>query len=240
MEAGIHELTAGYALDALDPEERSAYEAHLSGCEQCQEELSSFWQTTEALAVAASESAPSPALRDRVLADVRAEPPQNVVSLEQHRRRRAAPVLVVAAAIAAVVALALGLRAADLSGQLDDTRAALERARSASAVLADPGAQSVALQAGDGKLVVATDGQAVLVVDGLTPAPSGKTYELWVMPDGDVERASPAGLFAGDEGRLVVPVDGTVEPGDVVAVTVEPEGGVDAPTSQPVVASDSV
>ena len=29
MEPGIHELTAGYALDALDPEERRAYEEHL-------------------------------------------------------------------------------------------------------------------------------------------------------------------------------------------------------------------
>ena len=33
MEAGIHELTAGYALDALEPGERSAYEAHLPDCE---------------------------------------------------------------------------------------------------------------------------------------------------------------------------------------------------------------
>jgi anti-sigma factor RsiW len=142
MEAGIHELTAGYALDALDPEERSAYEAHLAGCEQCQHELSSFWKTTEALAVATSGPAPSPALRERILADARAELPQNVVPLES-RRRRVAPILAAAAALAAVVALALGIRAVDLSGQLDDTRAALERSESAAAVLADPGARSV-------------------------------------------------------------------------------------------------
>jgi len=241
MEAGIHELTAGYALDALDPEERSAYAAHLSGCEQCQEELSSFWQTSEALAVAASGPTPSPALRERILAGARAEPRQNVVSLEDHRRRRrAAPILAIAASVAAVVALALGLRAADLSGQLDDSRAALERAQSAAAVLADPSAQSVALQAGDGKLVVGADGQAVLVVDGLAPAPTGKTYEVWVMPDGNVRAATSAGLFSGGDERSVVPVDGTVEAGDVVAVTVEPAGGVAAPTSQPIVASDSV
>src|SRR5262245_26482752 len=240
MEAGIHELTAGYALDALDPEERSAYEAHLSGCEQCQDELSSFWQTTEALAIAASGPAPSHGLRERILADVRAEPPQNVIPFEPQRRRRLVPLLAATAAIAAVIALALGLRAADLSGQLDDTRAALERAASASAVLADPAAQSVALQAGSGKLVVGERGRAVLVVDGLAPAPSGKTYELWVMPNGDVERATPAGLYPGSDGRSIVPVEGTVATGDVVAVTVEPKGGVDAPTSEPVVASDNV
>jgi len=58
METGIHELTAGYALDALDADERTAYEAHLPGCERCQDELASFWQTTEALAVAASAAFP--------------------------------------------------------------------------------------------------------------------------------------------------------------------------------------
>ena len=35
MEVGTHELTAAYALDALDPEERRAYEAHLATCPQC-------------------------------------------------------------------------------------------------------------------------------------------------------------------------------------------------------------
>ena len=241
METGIHELTAGYALDALEPEERSAYEAHLAGCEQCQQELSSFWETTEALAVAASGPAPGPALRARILAEVRAEAPENVVPLESRRRRSVAvPVLAAAAAIAAVVALALGLRAADLSGQLDDTQAALDRAHSSAAVLADPGAQTVNLQAGQGRLVVDADGRAVLVLDGLGRAPVGKTYEMWVVPGGNIEQASSAGLFLGSGGREILPVEGTVQSGDVVAVTVEPAGGVDSPTTQPVVASDSV
>jgi anti-sigma-K factor RskA len=171
---------------------------------------------------------------------VRAEAPQNVVALESRPRRRGVPVLAAAAAIAAVVALALGLRAVDLSGKLDDTRAALDRAQTSAAVLADPDAQSVDLQAGDGRLVVDADGQAVLVLDGLDPAPAGKTYEMWVVPGGDIEQASSAGLFAGSAGREIVPVAGTVQSGDVVAVTVEPAGGVEAPTTQPVVASDSV
>ncbi len=232
METGIHELTAGYALDALDPEQRSAYEAHLAGCESCRQELASFWETTEALAIAASGPEPSSALRDRILADVRAEPPQNVVPLEP-RRRRLAPALGAVAAVAAVVALAVGLWASDLSSQLDETRAALEREQAAAAILADPDARSVSLQEGEGQLVVDPDGRAVLVVDGLDPAPAGKTYQVWIVGHGDDPVS--AGLFPGRDGVEIIGVEGTVEPTQIVAVTLEDAGGVEAPTTEPIV-----
>jgi len=239
MEAGIHELTAGYALDALDPDERTAYEAHLPGCEHCQQELASFWTTTEALAVAASGPEPSVALRERILADIRTEPPQNVVPFEP-RRRRVAPVLGAVAAVAALVALGIGLWASDLSSQLDKTRAALEQQQALAQILVDPAAESVALQEGTGRLVVDADGQAVLVLDGLDPAPAGKTYEMWIVPGGDIAAANRAGLFPGSDGAEIVGLEGTVTAGDVVAVTIESAGGVDAPTTTPIVASDPV
>ncbi|HEX4745938.1 MAG TPA: anti-sigma factor [Gaiellaceae bacterium] len=232
MEAGIHELTAGYALDALDPEERRAYEAHLPGCERCQEELASFWETTAALAVAASGPEPGAALRERILDSVRAEPPQNVVPLEP-RRRRLAPVLGAVAAAAAVVALGVGLWASDLSSELDETRAALERQQRTAEVLADPDARSVALREGEGRLVVDDEGRAVLVLDGLDPAPTGKTYQVWIVGHGDDPVS--AGLFPGSDGVEIVGVDGTVEPAQVVAVTIEDDGGADAPTTEPIV-----
>ena len=236
MEAGIHELTAGYALDALDAEERSAYEAHLPGCEHCQQELASFWQTTEALAVAASGPAPSAALRERILADVRAEPPQNVVPFES-RRRRTVPVLGAVAAVAAVVALALGLWGSSLSGDLDETRAALARERAASAIVADPGARTVDLATGNGRLVVDANGRAALVLTDLGPAPSGQTYQAWVIED---DNPISAGVFPGEDGFDVVLVDGDVAEGEVVAVTVEKAGGADTPTLPPLVTSDPV
>jgi anti-sigma factor RsiW len=238
VEAGIHQLTAGYALDALDPEERREYEAHLSTCAHCQDELASFWETTEALAVAASGPEASPELRERILAEVRAEPPQ-VVPFEP-RRRRAVPVLAAAAAIAALVALGVGFWASDLSSQLDETRAALDRERAAARVLVDPGARSVSLQAGEGRLVVNQQGEAVLVLHGVDPAPAGKTYEMWIVPGGDIASANRAGLFSGRDGSELERLEGTVRVGDVVAVTIEPAGGVDAPTTAPIIASDPV
>ena len=193
MENGIHELTAGYALDVLDADERWAYETHLASCERCREELTSFWETTEALALAASGPSPSPGLRDRILASAREER-QVVVPIESRRRRRSTPVLGIAAAVAAVVALAVGLWATQISGDLDDARLALERERQAAAVLADPSARTVALETGDGRLVVNEAGNAVLVLDGLDPAPAGKTYELWII---EGENAAAAGLVPG-------------------------------------------
>ena len=235
METGIHELTAGYALDALDPDERREYEAHLADCERCREELASFWQTTEGLAIAASGPEPTPELRARILEGARAEA-QVVVPFEP-RRRRAVPVLAAAVAVAAVVALSVGLWAVRLSGDLEDARSALERERAAVAVLVDPEARTVALQAGEGRLVVGPEGEAVLILHGVEPAPAGKTYELWI-----IERGAPqsAGLFPGRNGTDVVGVDGTVEEGNVVAVTIEDAGGVNAPTTTPIVASEPV
>jgi anti-sigma factor RsiW len=235
MENGIHELTAGYALDVLDADERWAYETHLVSCERCRDELTSFWETAEALAVAASGPAPSQGLRGRILAAA-AEERQVVVPLESRRQRRLAPVLGAAAAVAAVVALAVGLWASQLSGDLDEARLALEQERAAAAVLADPDARTIALEAGDGRLVVGESGRAVLVLDGLDPAPAGKTYEMWIL---EGETPVPAGVFTGSDDRDVVPVGGSVEAGNRVAVTVE-DGPVDAPTTAPIIASEAV
>jgi anti-sigma-K factor RskA len=231
METGIHELTAAYALDALDPEERRAYEEHLPGCPSCQEELAGLTRATDALAIAASGPVPDPALRGRILEQARAE--RQVVVPFEPRRSRLQPALVAVAAAAAIVAVAVGLWAAQLSGDLDEARSALERQRASAAVLADPDARTVSLQEGaDGRLVLTPDGDAVLVVDDLGPAPAGKTYELWVVPEGGTP--APAGTFPGRDGRDIVSVDEPVEAGQVVLVTVEEAGGVDAPTSDPI------
>ena len=126
MADGIHELTAGYALDALDGDERRAYEEHLAGCERCRDDLASFWDVTSALAVAASGPEPSPELRERVLASVRAEP-QNVVPLAPRRRGYVLPAVAAVAAVAAAVAIGLGVYALSLSNDLDDARSALSQ-----------------------------------------------------------------------------------------------------------------
>ncbi|HET6684774.1 MAG TPA: anti-sigma factor [Gaiella sp.] len=236
MDAEAHELIAGYALDALSPDDRARAKELLERSEEAREELRAFSETTAAMATATAGAAPRPELRARILDAARTEG-QTVVSLDAKRRSRLVPALGAAAALAACAALALGVWGLSVSSDLDDSRAALEHSRTAAAVLSDPAARTVALQEGDGRLVVREGGEAVLVLDAIEPAPAGKTYELWVL---DGETPKRAGLFPGGEGRDVVPVEGTVAPGAQVLVTVEREGGVDAPTTAPVVASQPV
>jgi anti-sigma-K factor RskA len=79
--------------------------------------------------------------------------------------------------------------------------------------------------------LVLDHGKATLRVTGLEAAPSGKTYEAWVIPKGHAPK--PAGLFSGGT-STIIHLRGTVPHNAVVAVTVEPAGGVTAPTSTPI------
>lgn len=217
----VRELTAAYALDALDHEDERVVESHLRVCAECRAEVTAFTDTATALAYAVDAPAPSPALRDRIVAVAREDRPSNVVPF----RARRLPLVATAtlAAAAAVAAVAFGLRASNLSDELDSERAVL-------GILSDPGARPIALDGAAGRLIVARSGEAALVVDRLERAPEGRTYEIWIIRG---ERATPAGLFDGDEPRDVVPVQGNVPADAQVAVTVEREGGVDTPTGAP-------
>jgi anti-sigma-K factor RskA len=219
----VHELTAGYALDALDPAERAAYEEHLSSCERCREDLQGFWQVSGALAHAAGGPTPPASLRGRILEQARSER-SNVVQLQ--RRRFLVPALSSAAAVAAVAAIALGLWATSLSRDLDGAEGEL-------AVLVDPNARTYESESGEADLVVTPRGDAALVVRRLPPAPEGKDYEIWVFENGVPHRA---GLF---ERPGVAVLSRPVARGQMVAVTLERDGGVDAPTGAPVFTASS-
>lgn len=71
----IRELLGAYALGAVDPDERRRVEAHLAECPACRAELAELRAAASALPLLASERAPSPALRNRLIAQVQAEAP---------------------------------------------------------------------------------------------------------------------------------------------------------------------
>ena len=81
-------------------------------------------------------------------------------------------------------------------------------------------------------MAVDPHGQGVLVVRRLPSAPSGKTYEAWVIPAGG--KPKPAGLFRGGAATTVVRLERSVPRGSMIAATIEEAGGVDTPTQTPV------
>ena len=123
----LHDLTAAYALDALDPDEAEAYERHLSQCEECREQLADLNETAGSLAFGTVAPAPPAHLRVAIL-DAAAAERSNVVPLL--RRRWVARGLAVAAAAAACVVVGLAVA----SSQSSHTRVVtLVRARLAAA-----------------------------------------------------------------------------------------------------------
>ena len=124
-----------------------------------------------------------------------------------------------------VAAIGLGVWAASLSDSLDAERSALAEQARAAAILAD--ADSTHVPMGErGELVRSPDGDAVMVVRNLAPAPEGQTYEAWVIDSGGPVKA---GLFEGG-GQEIVLLEEPVGEGAMVAVTLEPEGGSEQPT----------
>jgi anti-sigma factor RsiW len=219
MADDLHELSALYALDALAGEDRARFEGHLEGCDRCREELAGLEGAAGALAFAVVGPAPSAELRERILAQAHGEG-QNVVPLR--RRSVAVPVMGAFAVAATAAAVALGLWAASLHHSLAGERSALR-------ILGDPQARHIRLTGARGALVVAPSGDAALTAD-LPALPNGKVYEAWVIDANAVHRA---GTFTSDRTTLTE----RVPTGATVKVTVERAGGVDAPTSTPLLSA---
>lgn len=221
----LHDLTAAYALDALDGDERREYEAHLAGCARCRDELATFSDAASSLAYAAAGPIPSPNLRERILSSARAEG-SNVVPL---RPRWAVPAAVTAvAAVAAVVALAIW--ATSLSRTVDRTEAQRDNSAYVAALAAVPGTRQIAI--GDrGSLVIGRDHMAALILRNLPVARRGMLYEAWVADQGTPK---PAGTFEVSGPITPVPLTRDVPIGAVVMVT-EEHHRVDLPTSSPLI-----
>lgn len=66
----VHSAVGSYVADALEVSERAEFEAHLSYCESCRQEVAEFDETTAELARLVATPPPA-ALRDSVLASIR-------------------------------------------------------------------------------------------------------------------------------------------------------------------------
>jgi anti-sigma-K factor RskA len=232
MTVDLHQLIAPYALDALEADDRSRFEAHLALCEQCRVELVGFLSTTARLGDAEAMT-PPPELRERLLTTVSSTPQERpvVTALSQRSRvRRIAPRVAFVAAVAAAV-VGIGGFVAEHE-QAEDLRA--DRSRFTAVMSAPDAATTEESAAGGGALrVIAspTHDAAVVVGASLSKLDVDQTYQVWRMRDG---KPTSVGLLGRGPGMLYV--DG-IKDADAFAVTVEPSGGSPQPTSDPIVAT---
>ncbi|MFF6993947.1 anti-sigma factor domain-containing protein [Streptomyces sp. NPDC008313] len=249
----LHSLAAPYALDALEPAERHRFERHLAGCERCAAEVRDLAE--DAVRLAWSQAEPAPAsLRDRVLTAVRTTPqePPPARASRAHGGRPAAradgagvaararaprlrvlltPLATTTAAAALVVASLFAVQAGRTQDTLDQER---DRAREIAHVLAAPDARASsdrdARGRGMGVIYSASQGRAVVTVSGLGAPPRGHVHQLWLMRPAGTPRS--LGLLDGDTPLVAGGLRTSVTS---LAVTVEPEGGSERPTTAPVV-----
>lgn len=132
---------------------------------------------------------------------------------------------------------AMEAEVARINRQYDESQQELARARDDKRLLTAPDASSASLSgtenASGARARLAYDkstGRAMLVADGLPPAPSGKAYQLWYINEG--QKPMPGGVFTTDaaghaEMRDQIPPAG--RGAGVFAVTLERAGGVPAP-----------
>lgn len=149
------------------------------------------------------------------------------------RRTWTRGVFALAASIVLLVALGFG---AALVGELLTPKpaavVALEQIEGA------PDSQSAVGETADGAIVEAhwseSVAKAVVVTHDLPELESDQVYQAWFVRG---ETPVSAGTFEpGEGGSATALLSGGMDPGDIIALTVEPAGGSDAPTTDPIVA----
>lgn len=239
-------LAAAYALDALTPEDKEDFEALLAASPEVQREVAEFREVGALLALGADADQPSPALRARVLARIsdQKERPLPTTSTAPHR-----PHVMLYAALAAslIAAVGLGWRTLALSQQLTASaeflgavQDQLEGREATLNRILEPGVQLYLLTTdGDQPPGVQffwdrTRNVGMLHAFNLFPAPEGRAYQLWLIPEDGAPVPSRVFNSEPDGHALIqeVPIpDGRYR---AAAITVEPDAGSDRPTSTPI------
>ncbi len=224
---------AAYVLGALDPAEAAELERHAEGCERCAEEIRWLTPAVQALPESVERLRPPPELRDRVMAEVRADATEREhapagadrgaltgglmgwlrgLGSGPHGLWPAAGLAATVLAIGAIAAFAIG--GSDSDGGGTNTIVAGHA----------PGVTAKLVSEGDG---------GTLRLANVHALPPERVLEAWVRRNGEVEPVQA--LFVPDrEGRASTTID-DMRGVDTVMVTTEPPSGSESPTSAPLV-----
>lgn len=239
------ELVALQVLGVPIGAERSDLDAHFrEGCALCDELLVQMRIAATALAAGVPEASPPVDLRRKILAKVTTPRVSPRISPPATTAWR------VLAAAAALILVVVGLDDAGLRRQREDLRSRSAqlagRLQSAETELAQRALRARVLESDDVRMLTlggkgpqpGAQGRVfwserarrgVLVAGNLAVLPPDRQYELWVFLKG---KPVNAGVFDADEkGRALFESTDFPEPqAQNFAVTIEPRGGVSAPT----------
>jgi anti-sigma-K factor RskA len=211
-----------YLLGALNDLERQAFERHLRGCDECQEELERLRPAAEALPGSVVQLDPPPGLKKRLMAEVEGDaapdtrPARTEVAGARRLRgfRVPRPAFVAAALL---LGLVIGFGVAQLGGD-EDTRTV-------------PVTVAKAMPKAGGTLQVSDD-SATLRLHNMPDLGRARVYQVW-LAHGD--KLVPARTFeVGSSGRGDVELS-DVRNADGVYVTREARGGAQVPSEDPIV-----
>ena len=223
---------AAYALGLLPPDEAAQVARHINTCDECRREYDLLRPSVTAVAYSAeaSESAASgaavasPLLKARIMRHVRAQAaPRRVMA------PRAWPAYLAAACLA--FALIVGWQNISLNRQIARERAQAAQQAQMLADLTAPDAKRMPFHHGE---VLMHGPRLYIAMHDMPMPPRGKVYQAWTLTKGAKKVAPSMTFMPGNNGMTVVRLPEAATALAAVAVSVEPEGGSQQPTSKPI------
>jgi anti-sigma-K factor RskA len=248
----FEELAALQALGIPLGGEAAEFARHLEGCSECQALVADLEAASTAFAAQAAPVRPRPVVRQAILRAVSGQSgtkkPETKAPAATARRGYGAWAFAIAATLALIFFVnddarlrrdreELRSRTADLSSRLESAQKSLARRDLQARVLESEDVRMMFLGGKDPQPAARAKvfwsqkaGRGILVAGNLAPLPAGKQYELWVFAKG---KPVPAGMFDADpSGRAMMESSdlAAIAAAENFAVTVEPRGGMPAPT----------
>jgi len=239
----FEDLKEAYALGALPDDERATVEAYLALHPERQAEIDDMVGVVGLLALAPPEQEPPADLRRRLMQVVESE------SVQPEVAERPTPSWFgwlggfrnVALGAAAVLLVGLLSWNVLLRGDVQELRGQVEAARSARSANEAQQTRDIALggtwaeQGARAEVTALKDDRAILVVEDMPSMPEDRTGQVWVIRD---EKPEPSGLLEPSGNMAATAITTNLDGADAIAVTVEPAGGSDEPTSDPVLVQE--
>lgn len=217
---------AAYVLGALDPEEARELERHMEGCEHCRAGLRWLMPAINALPESVEQRQPSSSLRTKVIGEVR----RDAAEQSHSWRRRLAAALRGSGRGPVALRPAIGMLAVLLVAVVAGiaiSSGGSEQAGGGSTIVSGKAPGIVAK-------VVREEGESdgTLHLSNVEPLHGDRVLEAWVQRDGDV--APVRSLFAPDDEGNATTALPNMKGVEAVMVTIEPAGGSEQPTSDPI------